>query len=459
MAFSTGNQAALKAAQDIIKRGQNLGDQSVVDAGMQAQGKILAEEGVSYQPGSGAGTAPGGLTYAQAANGGTAGAGKGDALERELKGLYGSGGLYASALAAQQRAQQANVNKAVSTLQGQKQATDRSYADLFRQLYKEKMNAQKNIDQKMAAQGVTGGASESTLLGLETGYSEALRQGEQGRIAAMGDIDRAIAAARLDGDIANARLAAESARAQTDSYANVLRGMIDRQDKQQATKDANERADAANKLSYARQLALAIANGGEMPTDELLASAGLSRADVESIVGSTAETTTYKRALEKAENLAKYGNFSGYAALGYTQEEIAAMKAEYDKAVAADKAAKAPRYTPKTYTATQAEMAVKAALTGNTSDAVRAVIEGYYGIPMESVLAANGYQVPAPKPDGLDVETYDQMGGNYIGVKEHLDELKKAGKSNAEIRAAIVDAYESGVLNQSDYMRLYGQYR
>ena len=382
MAFSTGNQAAMKAAQDIIKRGQALGDQSVVDAGMQAQGKILAEEGVAYQPGSGAGAASGGITYAQAANGGTVGTDKGDALERELKSLYGSGGTYAAALAAQQRAQQANVNKAVSTLQGQKQATNRSYAELFRQLYKEKMDAQKNIDQRMAAQGVTGGASESTLLGLETGYAEALRQGEQGRLSTVNEIDRAIADARLDGDIANAQLAAESARAQTAEYASVLQGLLNRYDNQQATKEANARTDAATKENNARQLALAIAQSGEMPTDELLASAGLSRADVESIVGAVEsdrgkedEATTYKRALEKAENLAKYGDFSGYAALGYTAEEIAAMKSVYDAAVAAERAGKQTPWKPK-LTAAQTLDALE---KGVVNDETLAAYKYWYG--------------------------------------------------------------------------------
>ena len=45
------------------------------------------------------------------------------------------------------------------------------------QLYIDRMNNQKEIDQRMAAQGITGGAAESTLLGLGTQYEDALRQG------------------------------------------------------------------------------------------------------------------------------------------------------------------------------------------------------------------------------------------------------------------------------------------
>lgn len=279
---------------------------------------------------------------------------QGDELAGTLKNLYSGNGSYAAALAVQQKVQQAAVDKAVSTLNGQKQETNRSYADLFKQLYAQKMNARKNIGQQMAAQGVTGGASESTLLGLETDYSEALRQGQQGRISALGELDRAITSARLDGDIAKAQLAADGAREQVASYAGVLQTLLNRYDNQQAQQTAYGREDAANKLSYARQLALSIAQGGNMPTDDLLTAAGMTRADAEAIVASVAQNRqdeqdalTYSQALQKAETLAAYGDFSGYAALGYTAEEIAAMKATYDKAVAAERAANQTPWKPK----------------------------------------------------------------------------------------------------------------
>ena len=109
---------------------------------------------------------------------------------RELQQLYGEQGSYAQALAAQQEANRANVQKAVGSLQDQKRDTETSYANMFRQLYLNKMKSQKNIGQQLAAQGKTGGAAESTMLGLDTSYSDALRQGEQGRIGALGDLDR-----------------------------------------------------------------------------------------------------------------------------------------------------------------------------------------------------------------------------------------------------------------------------
>ncbi len=47
------------------------------------------------------------------------------------------------------------------------------------------------------------------------------------------------------------------------------------------------------------------------------------------------DETAYARALERAQTLAAAGDFSGYKALGYSDEEIAALKAAYERAQAA----------------------------------------------------------------------------------------------------------------------------
>ena len=54
-----------------------------------------------------------------------------------------------------------------------------------------------------------------------------------------------------------------------------------------------------------------------------------------------ANNSSYSQALQKAETMAKYGDFSGYKALGYTQEEVASMKAAYDGNVADNPSAEA----------------------------------------------------------------------------------------------------------------------
>ena len=211
-----------------------------------------------------------------------------EALRRELQQLYGEQGSYAQALAAQQEANRANVQKAVGNLQDQKRDTETSYANMFRQLYLNKMKSQKNIGQQLAAQGKTGGAAESTLLGLDTSYSDALRQGEQGRIGALGDLDRAITDAELTGDIANAELAAANAKERTDSYADVLRDLMDRYDQQHAQNTAYEREDADNARAYAYKTAMQLLQSGSMASDELLESAGISKADAQAMVAAVA---------------------------------------------------------------------------------------------------------------------------------------------------------------------------
>lgn len=53
-------------------------------------------------------------------------------------------------------------------------------------------------------------------------------------------------------------------------------------------------------------------------------------------VGDEEGDETYEKLLEKAENLAAYGNFSGYKALGYTDEQIKAMEDAYNKQMAGE---------------------------------------------------------------------------------------------------------------------------
>ena len=228
-----------------------------------------------------------GQTYTIGAQGNGASEGL-EALRRELQRLYGEQGSYAQALAAQQEANRANVQKAVGSLQDQKRDTETSYANMFRQLYLNKMKSQKNIGQQLAAQGKTGGAAESTMLGLDTSYSDALRQGEQGRIGALGDLDRAITDAELTGDIANAELAAANAKERTDSYADVLRDLMDRYDQQNAQNTAYEREDADNARAYAYKTAMQLLQSGSMASDELLESAGISKADAQAMVAAVA---------------------------------------------------------------------------------------------------------------------------------------------------------------------------
>jgi len=162
---------------------------------------------------------------------------------------------YQQMLEQQQAAQAAAVQQAVNTLESQKSSTDAQYSDLFRQLYINKMRNRKNLNQQLAAVGVTGGAAESTRLGYDTAYEDALRQGEQGRISAIGSLDQAIADARLTGDIESANAAADAAKEQMSAYADALKFLINRQDSIDARQEAYAREDAQRAVAYAQQQA------------------------------------------------------------------------------------------------------------------------------------------------------------------------------------------------------------
>lgn len=313
-----------------------------------------------------------------------------EALRRELQQLYGEQGSYAQALAAQQEANRANVQKAVGSLQDQKRDTETSYANMFRQLYLNKMKSQKNIGQQLAAQGKTGGAAESTLLGLDTSYSDALRQGEQGRIGALGDLDRAITDAELTGDIANAELAAANAKERTDSYADVLRDLMDRYDQQNAQNTAYEREDADNARAYAYKTAMQLLQSGSMASDELLESAGISKADAQAMVAA-----------------------------------VAAQKA------AAKSSGRTT--TPSKPSEASAEVALAAALGGDSSDNVRQILESYYGMPMETVLGAYGYTGGTAPSEAEQLAARDKNFATWLNEANRLAEGGASVQRLAEI--------------------------
>ena len=193
----TGDQAN-SYANDIRSRygytGGNTGaEYNLTDAAgshYDSSGNWIYDSSRALTQGGSQGSVYGGSSYANAYNNAY---NNSDALLSQYMNLYNNqNSAYAQALAEQKAAQEAAVQKAVGTLEGQKTDTTNSYNDLFRQLYINKMKNQKNIGQQMAAQGINGGAAESTLLGMNTQYEDALRQGEQGRLNAIRDLDQAI---------------------------------------------------------------------------------------------------------------------------------------------------------------------------------------------------------------------------------------------------------------------------
>ena len=230
---------------------------------------------------------------------------------------------YAKILEEQKRAQQAAVQKAVNSLETQKTATNDTYNQYFRQAYIDKMNAQKNIDQRLAAQGITGGAAESTLLGLNTSYADALRSMEQGRIRNLEGLDRAITDARLTGDIEGANAAADTIREQTASYSDTLKYLLDQAEARDARQTAYDREDAEDVRAWARQLAMNALNNGYMPDSDTLSAANMNTDYATALL----DAINRQRAQERADWAAGYGDYSGLDALGVDTANLSAQQA------------------------------------------------------------------------------------------------------------------------------------
>ena len=90
-----------------------------------------------------------------------------------------------------------------------------------------------------------------------------------------------------------------------------------------------------------------------------------------------ADETAHDRALDKAQTLAARGNFSGYKALDYTDEEIAGLKSDYDREQALALLSRRSGGKDKpSMTLAQAEKAIE---NGTVTDAVRYAYDYYMG--------------------------------------------------------------------------------
>ena len=100
----------------------------------------------------------------------------------------------------------AALEAAKLNLDSQKTQVNQQYDDLARQLYIQRRQQEMMLPEQMAAMGYTGGITESSALGLQTSYADALRQGETQRINTIASLEQAIRQAELEG---NQQLAAQ----------------------------------------------------------------------------------------------------------------------------------------------------------------------------------------------------------------------------------------------------------
>lgn len=321
-------------------------------------------------------------------------------LQSQLQSLYAQNGALDQAAEAERKAKIAAVEAAIARLNAQKGDVNTSYDAIQRQLYINREKNAKNIQQQMAAAGLTGGAAESTLLGLNTAYEEGLRQGEQERARAIGEIEQGITDTQLTGNLDAAEALANRTKERLDSYAQALQILM----QQENVKQQQEKEERAAAQSRAYALALSMLESGMMPSSDMLTTAGIDMGTAQQLkAAADASESVTAGQFEIALNAALNGSTD--ASVRRIIESYSGLPME--TALAAyryTQNAGTPSYqgTTKVQKPTQGqfELAIAAAARGSTDASVRQIIESYSGLPMETVLAAYGYGAPTANPIG-----------------------------------------------------------
>ena len=194
---------------DALERGED-GADVLAKLGMQydANGKVVSIPGATVAPGSGIKTSTGQQSGAeldvqrqQVLNEQTrqleaiqqrqaeyqaAGNAQMQALEQQLAEVDR---LLEQAKADNESAYALQLEQARANIQRQIDALNAQFRDLNRQLYVDYMMARRDLPQRLAAQGYTGGLRESSMLGLETGYGANLAENERQRLTGIRDIE------------------------------------------------------------------------------------------------------------------------------------------------------------------------------------------------------------------------------------------------------------------------------
>ena len=147
----------------------------------------------------------------------------------------------------------AQVEQGVNTLESQKPALGQQFQDSAQQAYIRYMQAQKALPQMMAARGLSGGASESSLAGLEANYGSNVNALQNSYNQALNSIDADIANLRASGDISLAENASDYSRK---LYELAAQQQADQLALLKKAGSAVGSSDSTPRLSYAQALNL-----------------------------------------------------------------------------------------------------------------------------------------------------------------------------------------------------------
>lgn len=114
------------------------------------------------------------------------------------------------------------VEQGVNRLEAQKSGIKQSAEDNARQAYIMHMQSKKALPQQLASQGITGGATETANLGLQTTYQNNVNEINRNKANALQDIDNAIVDLQNTGDLSTVEQVLANNQAALNAYMNNL---------------------------------------------------------------------------------------------------------------------------------------------------------------------------------------------------------------------------------------------
>lgn len=150
------------------------------------------------------------------------------------------------------------VQQGTDRLNAQRGGINSSYDDAARQAYISYQQQQKALPQQMATMGMTGGATESSMVQQQSAYQGNLSSLEGARNKALNDISTAITDLQNSGDLQTAQYILANADKISEAYLNSLNSDISRRDtlSQQAQQNAFTQAGMnqdASQIAYSQQ--------------------------------------------------------------------------------------------------------------------------------------------------------------------------------------------------------------
>lgn len=114
------------------------------------------------------------------------------------------------------------VEQGVNRLNAQKSNINQSADENARQAYVQYMQSQKALPQQLASQGVSGGATETANLGLQTTYQNNVNAINQNKANRLQEIDNAIVDLQNTGDLSTVEQVLANNQAALDAYMNTF---------------------------------------------------------------------------------------------------------------------------------------------------------------------------------------------------------------------------------------------